>query len=48
MSEPGSLEREVKDNMVEDSIEHAKEAIALDVSDGYCWCKTLKFLQNLK
>lgn len=29
--------------LVEESIQHAKEAIALDVKDGYSWCKIFNF-----
>ncbi len=30
--------------LVEESIQHAKEAITLDVKDGNSWCKTFFWL----
>jgi hypothetical protein len=26
--------------LVEESINHAKEAVMLDIKDGNCWCKS--------
>jgi len=32
--------------IVDESIKHAKEAIALDVTDGNSWCKILRRLSD--
>jgi hypothetical protein len=33
---PGSEDQKL---LVEESINHAKEAVVLDIKDGNCWCK---------